>query len=102
MKKLIVKTKDDESIGVDKNYIFEEVHAASTGIDAFNSDNSTLKKLVIQALVAREHITHDNNSGKIKIMSIGKKIRNIPTYNYLHIQGFPFGFSRRHQYVFFS
>jgi hypothetical protein len=67
MKKLIEKTKDDESIGVDKNYIFEEVHAASTGIDAFNSDNSTLKKLVIQALVAREHITRDNNSGKIKL-----------------------------------
>ena len=46
---------------------------ASTGIDAFNTDNTELKQRVLQELVARGHIKEDENSAKIKITSIAKE-----------------------------
>jgi hypothetical protein len=72
MKKLIEKTHNSESISIDKNTIFEEVNNASTGIDAFNTENTELKKRVLQELVARGHIKEDENSA-IKITSIAKE-----------------------------
>jgi hypothetical protein len=72
MKKLIEKTHNSESISIDKNTIFEELNA-STGIDAFNTDNIELKQRVLQELVARGHIREDENSAKIKITSIAKE-----------------------------
>jgi hypothetical protein len=73
MKKLIEKTQKDEGITVDGNTIFKGVCAGSTGIDAFNPDNTVLKERVFQELLARGHIVQDNDSGKIKITSIGKE-----------------------------
>ena len=73
MKRLIEKTHNDEYISVNKNTIFEEVHDTSSGIHAFESDNNTLKERVFQELLARGHITQDNNSEKIKITSVGKE-----------------------------
>ena len=73
MKKLIEKTQNNESISIDRNTIFEEVQTVSTGIDAFNTDNTALKKRVFQELLARRHIKEDDNSQKIKITSIAKE-----------------------------
>jgi hypothetical protein len=73
MKKLIEKTQNNETISIDRNTIFEEVHTASTGIDAFNTDSITLKKRVFQELFARGHIKENNNSEEIKITSIAKE-----------------------------
>ena len=73
MKRLIEKTQNDENISVNKNTIFEEVHDTSTGIYAFESDNNTPKERIFQELLARGHITQDNNSEKIKITSVGKE-----------------------------
>jgi hypothetical protein len=49
------------------------VQTVSTGIDAFNTDNTALKKRVFQELFARGHIKEDNNSEKIKITSVAKE-----------------------------
>jgi hypothetical protein len=73
MKKLKEKTQNDEGISVDGNTIFKEVHAGSTGVDAFNSDNTVLIERVFQELLARGHIVQDSSSGKIKITAIGKE-----------------------------
>ena len=73
MKRLIEKTQNDENISVNKNTIFEEVHNISAGINAFEPDNNVLKERVFQELLARGHITQDNNSEKIKITSVGKE-----------------------------
>jgi hypothetical protein len=73
MKKLKEKTQNDEGISVDGNTIFKEVRAGSTGVDAFNSDNTVLIERVFQELLARGHIVQDSSSGKIKITAIGKE-----------------------------
>ena len=73
MRKLIEKTRNNDSISVDKNAIFAEVHNESTGIDAFNTDNAALKNRVFQELCARGHIKEDKDRAKIKITSIAKE-----------------------------
>jgi hypothetical protein len=82
MKRLIEKTQNDENISVNKNTIFEEVHDTSTGIYAFESDNNTLKERVFQELLARGHITQDNNSENHNYIS-RKRISRI--YHYIII-----------------
>jgi hypothetical protein len=73
MRKLIEKTQNDDSIGIDKNAIFEEVHNESTGIDAFDTNNTALKNRVFRELFARGHIKEDKDQSKIKIASIAKE-----------------------------
>jgi len=73
MKKLIEKTQNSESKSFDKNSIFEEVNNEPIGIDAFSTDNTALKKRVLQELIARGHIKEEDENAKIKITSIAKE-----------------------------
>ena len=77
MKKLIERTQNGETKSTNKNAVYEEASASSSGIGAFDYSNITLKNRVFEELFTRGHISQGSNSDEIKITDIGK---NYPEY----------------------